>query len=40
VQGPGEEEDLGGRAFAFGGADDGRYGFEVILELDISLSEG
>lgn len=29
--GPGEEEDLGGRALGFGGADGGDYGFEVVL---------
>lgn len=31
VEGPGEEEDLGGGAFAFGGADYCGYGFEVVL---------
>jgi hypothetical protein len=31
VEGPGEEEDLGWGALFFGGADDGCYGFEVVL---------
>jgi hypothetical protein len=33
VQGPGEEEDLSGGAFGFGGFYNGSYGFEVILDL-------
>ena len=31
MEGPGKEEDLGWGAFLFGGADDGCYGFEVVL---------
>lgn len=31
MEGPGEEEDLCRGALLFGGADDGGYGFEVIL---------
>jgi hypothetical protein len=31
VEGPGEEEDLGWGTLFLGGADDGGYGFEVIL---------
>ena len=31
VECPGKEEDLGGGAFCFGGADDGGYGFEIVL---------
>jgi hypothetical protein len=31
VESPGKEEDLGGGTLFFGGADDGGYGFEVVL---------
>lgn len=40
MQGPGEEEDLGGGAFFFGGADEGGYGFEVVLCANVRVEVG